>query len=74
MFVHYGVPLRVPEAGAVSDPDDESHVQDRVTFGGTSESERDRIKGGPGVILIEFAPLVCCLVQADPGWKAQRKA
>lgn len=74
LFVHYGVPLRAPEAGAVSDPDGESHVRDRVTSGCTSGSRCDRIRAGPGTILIEFAPLVCCPARADPGWKAQRKA
>ena len=44
LFVHYGVPLWVPEVGGPVDPDNEAHDLIMSVFGGMSKGERNRIK------------------------------
>lgn len=44
LFVHYGVPLWVPEVGGAIDPDNEAHDLIMSVFGGMSKGERNRIK------------------------------
>ncbi|WP_073444774.1 recombinase family protein [Streptomyces yunnanensis] len=44
LFVHFGVPLWVPEIGGAIDPDNEAHDLVRSVFGGMSKGERNRIK------------------------------
>ncbi|MEU4898004.1 recombinase family protein [Streptomyces sp. NPDC044780] len=44
LFVHYGVPLWVPEVGGPIDPDNEAHDLIMSVFGGMSKGERNRIK------------------------------
>jgi DNA invertase Pin-like site-specific DNA recombinase len=44
LFVHYGVPLWVPEVGGPLDPDNEAHDLVMSVFGGMSKGERNRIK------------------------------
>jgi hypothetical protein len=44
LFVHYGIPLWVPEVGGAIDPDNEAHDLIMVVFGGMSKGERNRIK------------------------------
>lgn len=44
LFVHYGVPLWVPEVGSPIDPDNEAHDLIMSVFGGMSKGERNRIK------------------------------
>ncbi|MFE4832722.1 recombinase family protein [Streptomyces sp. NPDC056672] len=44
LFVHYGVPLWVPEVGGPIDPDNEAHDLIMSVFGGMSKGERARIK------------------------------
>ncbi|MBP2055082.1 hypothetical protein J2Z21_008095 [Streptomyces griseochromogenes] len=41
--MHYGVPLWVPEAGGVIDPDNEAHDLIVSVFGGMSKGERGRL-------------------------------
>jgi DNA invertase Pin-like site-specific DNA recombinase len=44
LFVHYGVPLWVPEVGGAIDPNNEAHELIMSVFGGMSKGERNRIK------------------------------
>ncbi|MGY5013407.1 hypothetical protein ACWCY6_35880 [Streptomyces sp. 900105755] len=44
VFVHFRVPLWVPEIGGPSDPDNEAHDLVMSVFGGMSKGERNRIK------------------------------
>ncbi len=44
VFVHYGVPLWVPEVGGAVDPESEAHDLVMSVFGGVSKGERNRIK------------------------------
>ncbi|WP_322749353.1 MULTISPECIES: recombinase family protein, partial [unclassified Frankia] len=44
LFVHYGVPLWVPEVGGPVDPNNEAHDLIMSVFGGMSKGERNRIK------------------------------
>ena len=44
LFVHYGVPLWVPEVGGPIDPDNEAHDLIMSVFGGMSKGERNRVK------------------------------
>ncbi|WP_210587645.1 recombinase family protein [Streptomyces sp. GESEQ-35] len=44
VFVHYGVPLWVPEAGGPIDPESEAHDLVMPVFGGVGKGERTRIK------------------------------
>ncbi|MFF2848890.1 recombinase family protein [Streptomyces sp. NPDC058001] len=44
VFVHYGVPLWVPEVGGPIDPESEAHDLVMSVFGGISKGERNRIK------------------------------
>ncbi|MGG2459728.1 recombinase family protein [Streptomyces sp. RGM 3693] len=44
LFVHFGVPLWVPEVGGAIDPDNEAHDLVMSVFGGMSKGERNRIK------------------------------
>jgi site-specific DNA recombinase len=44
LFVHYGVPLWVPEVGGPIDPANEAHDLIMSVFGGMSKGERNRIK------------------------------
>lgn len=44
LFVHYGVPLWVPEVGGPIAPDNEAHDLIMSVFGGMSKGERNRIK------------------------------
>ncbi len=44
VFVHYGVPLWVPEVGGPIDPESEAHDLVMSVFGGVSKGERTRIK------------------------------
>lgn len=44
LFIHYGVPLWVPEVGGAVDPDNEAHDLIMSVFGGMSKGERNRIK------------------------------
>ncbi|MER6048123.1 zinc ribbon domain-containing protein [Streptomyces sp. NPDC001793] len=44
LFVHFGVPLWVPEVGGPIDPKNEAHDLVMSVFGGMSKGERNRIK------------------------------
>ncbi|WP_322753844.1 recombinase family protein [Frankia sp. Cas3] len=44
LFVHYDVPLWVPEVGGPIDPNNEAHDLIMSVFGGMSKGERNRIK------------------------------
>ncbi|WP_078966924.1 recombinase family protein [Streptomyces sp. WM6378] len=44
LFVHFHVPLWVPEVGGPIDPDNEAHDLVMSVFGGMSKGERNRIK------------------------------
>ncbi|MGI5135497.1 recombinase family protein [Streptomyces sp. CA-106110] len=44
VFVHFRIPLRVPEVGGPIDPDNEAHDLVMSIFGGMSKGERNRIK------------------------------
>ncbi|UWS75370.1 recombinase family protein [Streptomyces noursei] len=44
LFVHFGVPLWVPEIGGPIDPKNEAHDLVMSVFGGMSKGERNRIK------------------------------
>jgi DNA invertase Pin-like site-specific DNA recombinase len=44
LFVHYGVPLWVPEVGGPIDPDNEAHDLIMSVFAGMSKGERTRIQ------------------------------
>jgi site-specific DNA recombinase len=44
VFVHYGVPLWVPEVGGPIDPEFEAHDLVMSVFGGVSKAERTRIR------------------------------
>jgi DNA invertase Pin-like site-specific DNA recombinase len=44
VFVHFGVPLWVPEVGGAIDPNNEAHDLVMSVFGGMSKGERSRIK------------------------------
>ncbi|MFD5321155.1 recombinase family protein, partial [Streptomyces sp. NPDC127098] len=44
VFVHFGVPLWVPEVGGPIDPESEAHDLIMSVFGGVSKGERTRIK------------------------------
>ncbi|MFC7306775.1 recombinase family protein [Streptomyces monticola] len=44
LFVHYGVPLWVPEVGGPIDPENEAHDLIMSVFGGMSKGERNRVK------------------------------
>ncbi|GAA2439082.1 recombinase family protein [Streptomyces mauvecolor] len=44
LFVHFAVPLWVPEVGGPIDPDNEAHDLVMSVFGGMSKGERNRIK------------------------------
>ncbi|MER6047297.1 recombinase family protein [Streptomyces sp. NPDC001793] len=44
LFVHFGVPLWVPEVGGPIDPNNEAHDLVMSVFGGMSKGERNRIK------------------------------
>ncbi|MEN8654596.1 recombinase family protein [Streptomyces sp. 21So2-11] len=44
LFVHFGVPLWVPEIGGAIDPENEAHDLVMSVFGGMSKGERNRIK------------------------------
>lgn len=44
IFVHYAVPLWVPEVGGPIDPESEAHDLIMSVFGGMSKGERNRIK------------------------------
>ncbi|WP_222623364.1 recombinase family protein [Streptomyces armeniacus] len=44
LFVHYNVPLWVPEVGGAIDGDNEAHDLIMSVFGGMSKGERNRIK------------------------------
>ncbi|WP_280869171.1 recombinase family protein [Streptomyces sp. MJP52] len=44
IFVHFRVPLWVPEVGGPIDPDNEAHDLVMSVFGGMSKGERNRIK------------------------------
>ncbi|MFI7243391.1 recombinase family protein [Streptomyces qinglanensis] len=44
LFVHYGVPLWVPEVGGAIDGNNEAHDLIMSVFGGMSKGERNRIK------------------------------
>jgi DNA invertase Pin-like site-specific DNA recombinase len=44
VFVHFRVPLWVPEVGGPIDPDNEAHDLVMSVFGGMSKGERNRIK------------------------------
>jgi site-specific DNA recombinase len=44
LFVHYGVPLWVPEVGGPIDPHNEAHDLIMSVFGGVSKGERNRIR------------------------------
>ena len=44
LFVHYGVPLWVPEVGGPIDANNEAHDLIMSVFGGVSKGERNRIK------------------------------
>ncbi|GAA0703686.1 recombinase family protein [Kitasatospora atroaurantiaca] len=44
LFVHYGVPLWVPEVGGPVDPENEAHDLVMSVFGGMSKGERSRIR------------------------------
>ena len=44
LFIHYGVPLWVPEVGAPIDPGSEAHDLAMTLFGSISKGERMRVK------------------------------
>lgn len=44
LFVHYDIPLWVPEVGGPIDPNNEAHDLIMSVFGGMSKGERNRIK------------------------------
>jgi site-specific DNA recombinase len=44
LFVHFRIPLWVPEVGGPIDPDNEAHDLVMSVFGGMSKGERNRIK------------------------------
>jgi hypothetical protein len=44
LFVHYGLPLWVPEVGGAIDPNNEAHDLITSVLGGMSKGERNRIK------------------------------
>jgi site-specific DNA recombinase len=44
LFVHYGVPLWVPEVGGAIDPNNEAHELIMSVFGGMSKGEHNRVK------------------------------
>ncbi|MED7828800.1 recombinase family protein, partial [Streptomyces chiangmaiensis] len=44
VFVHFRIPLWVPEVGGPIDPDNEAHDLVMSVFGGMSKGERNRIK------------------------------
>ena len=44
LFVHYGVPLWVPEVGGPIDPHNEAHDLIMSVFGGVSKGERNRVR------------------------------
>ncbi|MFJ9558693.1 hypothetical protein ACIRQQ_01445 [Streptomyces fuscichromogenes] len=44
VFVHFRIPLWVPEIGGPIDPDNEAHDLVMSVFGGMSKGERNRIK------------------------------
>ncbi|MFI8850979.1 recombinase family protein [Streptomyces sp. NPDC053499] len=44
LFVHFGIPLWVPEVGGPIDPENEAHDLVMSVFGGMSKGERNRIK------------------------------
>ncbi|WP_078601012.1 recombinase family protein [Streptomyces violens] len=44
LFVHFGVPLWVPEVGGAIDPENEAHDLVMSVFGGMSKGERNRVK------------------------------
>ncbi|MEV6108527.1 recombinase family protein [Streptomyces sp. NPDC051940] len=44
LFVHFNVPLWVPEVGGAIDPENEAHDLVMSVFGGMSKGERNRIK------------------------------
>lgn len=44
LFVHYGVPLWVPQVGGAIDPDNEAHDLIVSVFGGMSKGEHNRLK------------------------------
>ena len=44
LFVHFDVPLWVPEVGGPIDPNNEAHDLIMSVFGGMSKGERNRIK------------------------------
>jgi hypothetical protein len=59
LSVRYGVPLRVPEAGAATDADDKARALIVPVFGGMSKGGRNRLGIPPRARLQAGMQIVC---------------